>query len=81
MRSFTVSFLRREEVAQGTMAFHFAKPVGFTFKPGQAVDLILTGSHAAEGDNGRHTFSLVSAPFEDELVVATRMRDSVFKNT
>lgn len=80
MHSFTVSFLRREDLAQGTMAFHFAKPAGFTFKPGQAVDLILTGPHAAAGADGRHTFSLVCAPYEDELIVATRMRDSVFKN-
>jgi hypothetical protein len=27
----------------------------------------------------RHTFSIASAPFKDELVVATRMRDSAFK--
>jgi hypothetical protein len=26
---------RREEVAEGTMAFHFEKPAGFDFKPGQ----------------------------------------------
>jgi ferredoxin-NADP reductase len=28
----------------------------------------------------RHTFSIVSAPFENELVIATRMRDSAFKH-
>ena len=80
MTTFDVHLLRREEVAHGTTAFHFDKPAGFTFKPGQAVDLILVGSSAADGANGRHAFSLVSAPFESELVVATRMRDSVFKN-
>jgi ferredoxin-NADP reductase len=63
-------------VAQGTMAFHFAKPPGFTFKAGQAVDVVL-GDPA--GGDMRHAFSLVSAPFENDLVVATRMRDSAFK--
>jgi ferredoxin-NADP reductase len=29
--------------------------------------------------DSRHTFSIVSAPFQDELVVATRMPDSAFK--
>ena len=65
------TLLAREEIAEGTMAFHFAKPAGFAFKPGQAIDLVLGGL--------RHAYSIVSAPFENELVVATRMRDSEFK--
>jgi ferredoxin-NADP reductase len=69
----------RDEVAEGTMAFHFEKPAGFSFKPGQAVDIVLTDAHSGEASGARHTFSIVSAPFEDELVVATRMRDSAFK--
>jgi hypothetical protein len=28
--------IRREEVAEGTMAFHFEKPSGFNFKAGQS---------------------------------------------
>jgi ferredoxin-NADP reductase len=31
--------LNRVEVAEGTMAFHFEKPPGFEFKPGQSCDL------------------------------------------
>ncbi len=76
----TVRLERREQVARGTTAFHFSKPAGFTFKPGQALDVILAPPLAAEGANGRHAFSIVSAPFDPELVVATRMRDSAFKN-
>jgi ferredoxin-NADP reductase len=70
---------RREEVAEGTMAFHFDKPQGFAFKPGQAVDLVLPGEPGGDAQAVRHTFSLVSAPFQDELAVATRMRDSAYK--
>lgn len=80
MSVFNVRLQRREDVAQGTTAFHFDKPAGFTFKPGQAVDLIFIDPPAADPGNARHTFSIVSAPFEPSLVVATRMRDSAFKN-
>ena len=69
----------REEIADGTMAFHFEKPAGFSFKPGQAIDVVLSTPPGAEPQSARHTFSIVSAPFQGELVVATRMRDSAFK--
>src|SRR5437868_12815795 len=71
-----VRLARREQVAEGTSAFHFERPPGFEFKPGQAVDVVL--DERANGD-GRHAFSIVSAPFEGELVIATRMRDTPYK--
>jgi ferredoxin-NADP reductase len=64
----------REEVAQGTMAFRFAKPPGFDFKPGQSANFTLLDP-PPEPNSTRRTFSLASAPFENELVVATRMRE------
>lgn len=80
MTSMTVRLQRREEVAHDTMAFHFDKPAGLGFKPGQAVDLILADPAVAGTDSARHAFSIVSAPHEAELVLATRMRPSAFKN-
>jgi ferredoxin-NADP reductase len=71
--------LKSEQVAERTVAFHFEKPPGFTFKPGQAIDLVLPESVSLDGDAARHAFSIVSAPDERELVIATRMRDSAFK--
>lgn len=79
MTTYDVKLRVREEVAEGTMAFHFAKPPGFSYKPGQAIDVILIDPPTTDAQSGRHTFSLVSAPFQDDLVVATRMRDSAFK--
>lgn len=80
MTTYTVKLKASEEVANQTMAFHFEKPADFDFKPGQAIDVILdTPKEAEDGDNSRHTFSLVNARFQDEIIVATRMRDSVFK--
>ena len=78
-RGVVTTLLSRAPVAERTMAFRFAKPAGFAFKAGQAIDLILHGTAAAEGEAGSHAFSLVGAPFEPELTIATRMRDSTFK--
>ncbi|VTU44871.1 ferredoxin--NADP reductase [Variovorax sp. RA8] len=69
----------REQIAHGTMAFHLEKPFGFGFKPGQAMDVVLADAPTADAQSMRHTFSIVSAPFEKELTIATRMRDSTFK--
>lgn len=63
-----------EALAEGTMAFRLEKPAGFTFKPGQSVNVALIDP-PAEANSTRRVFSLASAPFEDELAVATRMRD------
>jgi ferredoxin-NADP reductase len=80
MASVPVRLQRREEVAHGTMTFHFDKPAGFTFKPGQAIELILPDPAVAGTESAGHAFSIVSAPHQEELVVTTRMRDSAFKN-
>ena len=69
----------REDVAKGTLAFHFGKPAGFTFSPGQAVEISLIDPPDGPNDASR-AFSLACAPFEDDLAVATRIRDgSAFK--
>ncbi len=63
-----------EVVAEGTWMFCFGRPPGFQFKAGQAVSLELL-EPPAEPNSARRTFSLASAPAEDMLVVATRMRE------
>ena len=80
MAEYRVRLVARHPLAEGTMAFHFEKPEGFDHKPGQALDLSLPGHQDnPRSPDVRHTFSIVSAPHEDELLVATRMRDSAFK--
>jgi ferredoxin-NADP reductase len=82
MPTYTTTLDIGTEIAEGTMAFQLRKPMGFDFTPGQAIDLILSDAGIATDDqNRRHAFSIVSAPFERPLMVATRMRDSVFKRT
>jgi ferredoxin-NADP reductase len=80
MTRMTVRLQRRGEVADRTMAFHFDKPAGFDFKPGQAIDLVLPETAGLGAEGSRHAFSIVSAPHQAELVVATRMRGSAYKN-
>ncbi|HJV11695.1 MAG TPA: FAD-dependent oxidoreductase [Burkholderiales bacterium] len=78
MASYQVKLVGREELAEGTLAFRLEKPAGFQFKAGQAIVLELLDPPAEDGQK-RRTFSLVSAPFESTLVIATRMRDTAFK--
>lgn len=79
MSTFEVKLQGRAEVAEGTMAFHFEKPAAFSFKAGQAIDVVLPKPPTGDAQSARHTFSIVTAPFESDLVIATRMRDSAFK--
>ncbi len=75
MPAYEVKLIGREEIAAGTMMFRFDKPAGFRFAPGQAVGVELLDPPAAP-NSARRTLSVVSAPFEPELAVATRMRDA-----
>jgi ferredoxin-NADP reductase len=79
MSSYVVTLTRRELVARETVSVAFAKPPGFRFKAGQAVDLALVDPPEMDEKGAGRAFSIVSAPHEDELVIATRARDSAFK--
>lgn len=74
-----VSLKNRQEVAHDTMAFHFEKPPGFHFKAGQALDVTLLNPTEMDPEGNSRAFSIVSPPYADDLVVATRMRDTPFK--
>jgi len=71
--------LRRETVAEGTMAFHFSRPSGFRFRAGQSLLMTLNEPPETDGEGNGRTFTIASAPHEPELMVATRMRDTAFK--
>ena len=69
----------REWVADGTMAFAFAKPPGFTHQAGQSVLLTLPDPPETDSTGNSRTFTIASAPYEPELLIATRLRDTAFK--
>lgn len=76
MSTYDTKLAARDVVAMDTIKFEFERPDSFDFKPGQAIDLVLPEAGAPQL---RHTFSIVNAPFEDNVTIATRMRDSPFK--
>lgn len=79
MAKYTIKLINHEEVAEGTMAFHFEKPAGFTYKAGQNVDMFLINPPETDAEGNKRTFSLASSPSEDRLTIATRLRDTAFK--
>ncbi len=81
MATYKIKLKRRSEVASGTMVFHFEKPAGFTFEPGQCGDFTLTNPPQNDAEGNKRSFSLAAAPYEDELLIATRMRDTAFKRS
>jgi ferredoxin-NADP reductase len=79
MIGYPTTLIGRTEVAEGTMAFRFEKPLNFAFKAGQYIDLTLSGPESGPSNGLTHTFSIASSPFDEELVVTTRMRNTAFK--
>ena len=69
----------RTQLAEGTMAFHFEKPEGFVYKAGQFADYTLIDPAETDAEGNIRGFSLASAPYENFLMFATRMRDTAFK--
>src|SRR6266568_937201 len=79
MPKYETKLTASETVAEGTMAFHFAKPADFKFTAGQSMNVSLMDPPETDAKGNARTFSIVSAPHENELVIATRMRDTAFK--
>ena len=71
--------LSRTEIAKDTVAFRFERPRNFLFRAGQSIDLTLLGVRPDGSDCLTHTFSIASSPFIEEILIATRIRDSQFK--
>jgi len=78
MTKVNIKLKSKKEVASQTMAFHFEKPAGFTFKAGQFADFILIKPAETDAEGDIRGFSL-GAPYEDDIIFTTRMRDTAFK--
>ncbi len=79
MTNYTVKLTSNREIAEGTMAFHFEKPAGYVYKAGQFARWTLINPTETDAEGNSRVFSFASAPYEDGLMVATRMRDTAFK--
>src|SRR5437667_6922594 len=81
MPKYETTLTASETVAEGTMAFRFAKPAGFSFEAGHSVTVSLIDPPETDHKGNSRSFSLASAPYETELMIATRMRDTAFKRS
>jgi ferredoxin-NADP reductase len=80
MAAYNVKLKKRRDLAEGTMAFCFEKPAGFQFKAGQFINVTLIDPPKTDAEGNSRSFSIASAPFEEDLMVATRMRNTAFKD-
>lgn len=69
----------KENIANDTMAFHFEKPDGFEYKAGQFGEFYEINPKETDDEGTNRPFSIASAPFEQDLIIASRMRDTAFK--
>jgi ferredoxin-NADP reductase len=75
----TTRLLGKRDVADGTMEFSFERPEGFAYEAGQTIDLKILEPKEMDAEGNFRTFTLLSAPHEEELRIASRMRDTAFK--
>lgn len=80
---YTVPLKGRREIATDTMEFTFdTSGIEFTFKAGQNADWTLLDPPQTDQEGSTRTFSFVNSPSEQGQVrIATRMRDTAFKNS
>lgn len=78
MAKINIKLRSKREVASETMEFRFDKPAGFTFKPGQFADYTQINPSETDAEGDIRGFSL-GAPYEEEIIFTTRMRDTAFK--
>lgn len=74
-----IKLIKKQEIANGTMAFYFEKPEGFEFRAGQFADYTLINPPETDAEGDTRGFSIITAPFEEYIGAATRMRDTAFK--
>lgn len=79
MPAHKTKLLSRKEIASETLEFHFEKPEGLAFKPGQWGDITLIDPPETDAEGNTRGFTIASAPYEPDLMMATRLRNTAFK--
>lgn len=69
----------REEICEGTLAFACSQPSAFHFRAGQYVEISLIAPKRRDIGGSSRSFSIASAPFENELLFIMRQSNSAFK--
>lgn len=76
---YTVKLVAKKDIAEKTTAFWLAKPENYIFKAGQHTEWTLINPPETDDEGNGRTFSYASAPHEENLMIASRMRDTAFK--
>lgn len=79
MATYKTKLIKKEEVAEGTMSFYFEKPEKFKFIAGQYLEFSHIKPAETDSEGNNRFFSIASAPYENNIMIATRMRDTAFK--
>jgi len=79
MSIYEIILKSKKEVANGTMKFLFEKPPGFSYKAGQFADYTLINPTQTDAKGNTRGFTIVCAPYENDIGFATRMGGSAFK--
>lgn len=78
--SYSVTFLKKEQITKDAYAFYFSKPRSFQFIAGQYLKMKLDIKNPDNGGNSRY-FTISSSPTEKELIIITKISKSTFKKT
>lgn len=73
--------MHKRQLAEKTLAFYFAKPKDFIYTAGQFGEINLPVPNGEHDEDYVRSFSFASAPFEEILMIVTRIRQSVFKQS
>lgn len=74
-----LKLVAREEIAEQTTAFYLERPPGLEYAPGQFVDLGLVDLPEWDEEGTSRSMTIASAPCEERLMFAMRMRDTPYK--
>lgn len=79
MKTFKVTILKKETIADKTVSFYLSKPKSLQFKAGQYLKLSLINPRMLDARGNIRSFSIVSLPEDDHLLITMRIRKSPFK--
>jgi len=74
-----IKLVSRETVAERTMSFRFERPIDWSYRAGQSLDMTLLDPPETDGEGNTRAFTVSSAPRENAITITTRLRDTAFK--
>lgn len=79
MPIYTVKLIQKRDIARNTIELTFEKPAGMQYTPGQYGGFTLINPPETDASGNTRRFSLLSAPHQDHISIATRLQTSAYK--